>query len=409
MKTLNKDTNLKNSNGIKNDAKSVILHDYFDEIIESTQEGFFLINLTTHKPEIVNEAFCNMLGISRDEAMSLDNRKFFGNEIVEQWAVDWGKASNELDKTGHDQYITQVKNSNGQIFDVFIHRIKINIGPGYLICIHKNITEVNKLKNELYKYQSSLEDKITERTKELEKQIQNKIQYNRALVHELKTPLAPLLSASEFLCSELKDKLTLDFANIVRQGALDLSKRIDELLELARIETGIMTIEPAECNICLIIDKVVNYLEAELIKRKLSITKYIEIENPEIIADERRISEVLLNLLSNATKFTPNGGNIGIKAVKMNKKIYMDITDTGVGISEKDQRYLFQPYHMLENKISHSGGLGLGLFLSKSIIEAHGGKISVKSKLGKGSTFSFWLPVDGKAREKRNEIFNNRR
>jgi two-component system aerobic respiration control sensor histidine kinase ArcB len=398
MKTLNIKSNTKargKNEDTNNDAKSLILHDYFNEIIENTQEGFFLINLTTHKPEIVNEAYCNMLGVSRDEAMSLDNRKFFGDEIVEQWAVDWNKASKELDKTGHDQYLTQTKNSKGEIIDTIVHRIKINVGPGYLICIHKDLTEINKLRNELYTYQSSLETKVVGRTKELEKQIQNRIQYNRALVHELKTPLAPLLSASEFLCSELKDKLTLDFANIIRQGALDLSKRIDELLELARVETGMMAIEPSACNINSIINDVVNYIESELIKRKLSLATDIEIENPEIIADEERISEVLLNLLNNAIKFTPSGGSISIKAIQRNKRIYVDITDTGIGIAEKDQKHLFQPYHMLENKISHSGGLGLGLFLSKSIIEAHGGKISVKSKPGEGSTFSFWLPVEG--------------
>jgi PAS domain S-box-containing protein len=398
MKTPNIKSNKKvrrKSDSTNSDTRSLVLHSYFSDIIENTQEAFFVINLTTHRPEIVNEAFCNMLGISRDEALSLDNRTFFGEELYEKWTRDWAEDSKNLDKTGHDQYATRTRNANGQMVDVLVHRIKVNVGPGYLICIHTDLTEINKLKNELYTYQSTLENKIDKRTEELEKQIQNRILYNRALVHELKTPLAPLLSASEFLCSELKDKLTLDFANIIRQGALDLSKRIDELLELARVETGMMSIEPAACNINFIINDVVNYIESELIKRKLSLATDIEIENPVIFADEERIGEVLLNLLNNAIKFTPSGGSIDINAIQRNKRIYVDITDTGIGIAEKDQKHLFQPYHMLENKISHSGGLGLGLFLSKSIIEAHGGKISVKSKPGEGSTFTFWLPVEG--------------
>jgi PAS domain S-box-containing protein len=405
MKTLNIKSNTKargKNENISSDAKSLILHDYFSEIMESTQDAFIVVNLATSVPAIVNESLCNMLGLSREEALSLNQKKFFGEELYEKWTRDWETGLKEFDKTGHDQYATRTKNSNGQWIDILVRRIKISVGPGYLICLIKDVTEINKLRNELYAYQSGLETKVVGRTKELEKQIQNRILYNRALVHELKTPLAPLLSASEFLCSELKDKLTLDFANIIRQGALDLSKRIDELLELARVETGMMSIEPAACNINSIINDVVNYIESELIKRKLSLTTGIEIENPVIIADEERISEVLLNLLNNAIKFTPSGGSISIKAIQRNKRIYVDITDTGIGIAEKDQKHLFQPYHMLESKISHSGGLGLGLFLSKSIIEAHGGKISVKSKPGEGSTFTFWLPVEGNKKGNRN-------
>jgi PAS domain S-box-containing protein len=264
----------------------------------------------------------------------------------------------------------------------------------------RDITERKILEKSIHDYQNHLEKLVSERTHELqektsklEKYMQNKIKYTRALIHELKTPLTPLLASSEFLCSELEDVIPLRFAKNVNEGAINLSKRIDELLDLAKSETGMMEIKTEPENICNIVRSTIEYIKPELKKKDLSLNSVIQKNLPIIDIDEERIRQVLLNLINNAIKYTPCGGHITIRVNKCNNGIAIHIKDSGVGIDEKDLGYLFEPYHKIESGMAKSDGMGLGLFISKTIVDLHCGKISVKSQKGIGSTFSVWLPL----------------
>ena len=114
---------------------------------------------------------------------------------------------------------------------------------------------------------------------------------------------------------------------------------------------------------------------------------------PYVTADADRLRQVMLNLLDNATKFTPEGGNITLKAKEEEAFLIMEVQDTGRGITKEEQERLFQPYHRLESDRERLSGLGLGLVLSKTIVELHGGQMWLESKPGKGSTFSFSIPL----------------
>jgi ligand-binding sensor domain-containing protein/signal transduction histidine kinase len=253
----------------------------------------------------------------------------------------------------------------------------------------------------LSKYAQKLETQVEAKTCELEKktqhieeQINNKIRYTRALVHELKTPLTPLLASSDFLCSELEDKIPLRFARNINEGALNLSKRIDELLDLAKSETGMIDIKPEPIDLKYLIKTIIDYIKPEITKKNLSFNSLVPQNIPAINADEERLRQVVLNLLDNAIKYSPSGGNVTLKVYEKDNGIVIQIKDTGIGIDEKEMEYLFEPYHRLESGLIRTGGMGLGLFISKTIVELHGGHISVKSQKGTGSTFCVWLPIN---------------
>ena len=111
-------------------------------------------------------------------------------------------------------------------------------------------------------------------------------------------------------------------------------------------------------------------------------------------ADEDRLRQVVLNLINNAIKFTPAGGKITLRAKKHETSLVVEVQDTGHGINKEDQKWLFEPYHQLGEETTRRRGLGLGLSLSKKLVELHGGQIWVKSQKGKGSTFGFSIPFE---------------
>jgi signal transduction histidine kinase len=126
-----------------------------------------------------------------------------------------------------------------------------------------------------------------------------------------------------------------------------------------------------------------------------SLTLELSSSLPSVWADEGRLRQVVLNLLSNASKFTPRGGKITLRARELDSTLVVEIQDTGPGIAEADQRRLFEPYHRLESDREQLSGLGLGLALCKTLVQLHGGRIWVKSRAGEGSTFGFSVPLKG--------------
>jgi PAS domain S-box-containing protein len=228
---------------------------------------------------------------------------------------------------------------------------------------------------------------------ELETEVQRRVEFTRALVHELKTPLTPIMSSSELLVSGLTEEPWLSVAKNIQRGAANLNRRIDELLDLARGEIGMLHLRPLRVNILNLLRNIAD----EMSVVASSSGQFLKSELPDSLStvwgDEDRLRQVVLNLLINASKFTPEGGTIILRARQANGFIIVEVQDTGRGISEEEQNRLFIAYHRQISDLEHLSGLGLGLALSKNLVELHGGKIWVKSQEGKGSTFSFSIPV----------------
>lgn len=228
---------------------------------------------------------------------------------------------------------------------------------------------------------------------DIEAEAERKILFTRALVHELKTPLTPVLASSELLVSELKEEPYLSLAQNIHRGATNLNRRIDELLDLARVEIGMLEVNPKAVDANQLLPAIADDMKAMVTSNGQSLVVTIPPYLSPVWADEERLRQIVLNLLINASKFTPEEGTITLRAKEENSNLVVEVEDTGPGIPQEEQKQLFQPYHRQIPDREHLSGLGLGLALCKYLVELHGGKIWVQSEIGKGSTFGFSIPL----------------
>ncbi|MDZ4230507.1 MAG: PAS domain-containing sensor histidine kinase [Dehalococcoidales bacterium] len=228
---------------------------------------------------------------------------------------------------------------------------------------------------------------------ELEAEVERRIEFTRALVHELKTPLTPVLSSSELLIAEFHEEPWLSIARNIHRGASNLSKRIDDLLDLARVEIGMLQVNPSPLDPKPLLRAIADEMTALVSSSGQSLFLALAHSMSRVWADEERLRQVVLNLLINASKFTPEGGKITLRAREDSNSLIVEVQDTGRGIPEEEQSRIFQPYHRQITDREHLSGLGLGLSLCKYLVELHGGKIWVESQVGKGSTFGFSIPL----------------
>ncbi len=229
--------------------------------------------------------------------------------------------------------------------------------------------------------------------RELELEGRRRIEFTRALVHELKTPLTPILSSSELLASELHEEPLLSVARNIHRGASNLNSRIDELLDLARGEMGMLQVNPEPVDAVPLLRGIADDMAAVISSSGQTLALDMPPSLPLVWADEERLRQVVLNLLINASKFTGERGKIALKARQQDAYLIIEVQDNGPGISEGEQKRLFQPYQRRASDRERLGGLGLGLALCKYLVELHGGRIWVESEVGKGSTFSFTIPL----------------
>ena len=228
---------------------------------------------------------------------------------------------------------------------------------------------------------------------ELEVEVQRRVEFTRALVHELKTPLTPIMSSSDLLVSELKEEPWRSVAQNIQRGAINLNKRIGELLDLARGEIGMLRLNPKRVDLLRLLQHVGSEMSAVAMGNGQSLKVELPPSLPMLWADEYRVLQIVQNLVINATKFTPEGGTITLRAREQNGALVIEVQDTGRGIPEEEQRRLFRPYYRQLSDREHLSGLGLGLALCKNLVQLHGGRIWVQSEEGKGATFSFSIPI----------------
>ena len=239
-------------------------------------------------------------------------------------------------------------------------------------------------------------DEIQDKSRQLEEASQHKSQFLANMSHELRTPLNAILGYTELMADgaygEPSEKMLGIFKRLEANGK-HLLGLINDVLDLSKIEAGQLVLELSDYCVQDIAQTVRSTLEPLAADKKLAFKVEMAAELPPGHGDGRRLTQVLINLVGNAIKFT-DAGEVAIKAEANNGSFYVSVRDTGPGISAADQAKLFQEFQQADNAITKKkGGTGLGLAISKRIIEMHGGKIWVESQLGQGSTFAFTLPV----------------
>jgi signal transduction histidine kinase len=214
--------------------------------------------------------------------------------------------------------------------------------------------------------------------------------------HELRTPLNAIIGFSQMMrekmVGEVNEKQAEYLDDIISSGNHLLSL-INDVLDLSKVEAGQVELEVAPFSLRETLERGVSMVKERATQNGVGVTLEAGPQVGVVAADERRISQVIFNLLSNAVKFTPEGGSVIVSSTPINGEVHVSVSDTGPGIAAEDQARIFEEFQQTDIGARQLDGTGLGLALSKRLIELHGGRIWVESELGRGSMFTFALPA----------------
>jgi two-component system, NtrC family, sensor kinase len=237
---------------------------------------------------------------------------------------------------------------------------------------------------------------IADKSRQLEVASQHKSEFLANMSHELRTPLNAIIGFSEVLSErmfgELNEKQEEYLKDIYASGTHLLSL-INDILDLSKIEAGRMELELTDFHLPQAIENALTLVRERAGRRGIALEHSVDERLGEIRGDERKVKQVLLNLLSNALKFTPEAGRVEVRAGIVDGMAEISVTDTGVGIAPEDQGAIFEEFRQVGTAEKKAEGTGLGLTLCRKFVELHGGKIWVTSQVGAGSTFTFTIPV----------------
>jgi signal transduction histidine kinase len=238
---------------------------------------------------------------------------------------------------------------------------------------------------------------IEDKSRQIEAANRHKSEFLANMSHELRTPLTAIIGFSEVLSDklfgELNDKQDEYMGDIVSSGRHLLSL-INDILDLSKVEAGRMELDVTRFDLPMAIDNALILIRERATRHGIKVDHTIDERLGEFVGDERKFKQILLNLLSNAVKFTPEGGSISVSAALAEDAVEVTVSDTGIGIAPENQQAIFEEFRQVGTDAAKKReGTGLGLTLTKKFVELHGGTIRVESAVGKGSTFTFTLPI----------------
>jgi signal transduction histidine kinase len=239
-------------------------------------------------------------------------------------------------------------------------------------------------------------EQLDEKSRELETASRHKSQFLANMSHELRTPLNAILGFSQLLRGEVYGDLNEkqeEYLDDILTSAGHLLALINDILDLSKVEAGQIELEVAPFSLREALERGVVMVRERATKDGVCVALEAYPEADIVSGDERRVRQVIFNLLSNAVKFTPHGGTVDVSAVRVNGEVRVSVADTGPGIAPEDHDRIFEEFQQTDAGAAQREGTGLGLALSKRLVELHGGRIWVDSELGKGSTFVFTLPA----------------
>jgi signal transduction histidine kinase/DNA-binding response OmpR family regulator len=226
---------------------------------------------------------------------------------------------------------------------------------------------------------------------------QMKNEFVSTVSHELRTPLTSIKGYVDLIidgdAGEINE-IQREFLGIVKENADRLVALINDMLDISRIESGRVHLKIEPLSIADSLSGTVDSFRAVLEQSGRTVKTRVPASLPRVAADRDRVGQVLMNFVSNALKYSPDGGNVVISARRAGDFVNVSVQDHGMGISREDRKHLFTKFYRVDNALTREiGGTGLGLSICKSVIELLGGRVWVRSKLGEGSTFSFSLPI----------------
>jgi protein-histidine pros-kinase len=233
---------------------------------------------------------------------------------------------------------------------------------------------------------------------QLENESKAKSEFLASMSHELRTPLNAIIGFSDIMTLGIGGNLNetqKDYVNDIHNAGEHLLLIINDILDLSKVEAGKMELVNEKFSVHEMLEETITLIKFKAIKHHIKIIRDIDFQLEFMDGDKQKIIQVLFNLLSNAVKFSKeDGGTITIAVKKIDGMVSFSVSDTGIGIEKKNLDKLFKEFQQLDYGITRKyGGTGLGLVISKKLVELHGGKIIVESIYGEGSTFTFSIPV----------------
>ncbi|HWR26584.1 MAG TPA: ATP-binding protein, partial [candidate division Zixibacteria bacterium] len=369
--------------------KTTVSKDYVDNIIGS-MFGTLVVTNPKGSIQTVNQATCTLLGYRVEELIGQPADVLFadGNsggswydELIEKGSIT------NMEKT------YQAKDGR-KIPMLFSGSIMHDSGGRVqgIVCIAQDITERRRV------------EEMRLENERLMLSSKAKSEFLTTMSHELRTPLNSIIGFSELLKQKIPGELNEKqerYVNNVLTGGNNLLKLINDILDLSRVEAGNIDLEIEKVSLQAVIDESLNLIKEKAGAHNILLKKELDPGLDTIEADKQRIKQVLYNLINNAIKFSkPNGGTVTISTRKEGYMAKISVSDTGIGIKEEEMGRLFKEFEQLDSGSTRKyGGTGLGLVISKKLVELHGGNVIAESRFGEGSTFTFTLPIEAKKGE----------
>lgn len=373
----------------------------YDLVFEKASSGVLLIDTNTNKFIESNNQVVKLLGAeSKDYILGKGP-----SDLSPEFQAD-GKRSDIKTEEFIKSAITKGelcfewlhKKKNGEIFWVEITLTKLSVDKKDVLYVTwKDINEKKQFQQELELLNESLEEKILERTKELEHAVSVKSNFLANMSHEIRTPLNGIMGFVDILYKNESDEKKRSKLQIVKESSNSLLTIINDILDFSKIESKKLLIERVPIDIRAIFGHVVELFFDKAKEKGINITLNINDDLPEItLGDETRVKQVFSNILSNAIKFANDSSTIvvNVNYLAHESKLYCEVVDSGIGIEASKLDSIFNSFEQADSSISRSyGGTGLGLSISKTLVELMGGTIGVESELGVGSKFYFTLDM----------------
>lgn len=370
---------------------------------------------------VANQAFETLFSVGVHDLIAsnfnmMEHEKVKSSEIFEYIIKGFTHHFVELPKTPFfSSGDLTIVNHEDCFLRCFIYPIKDELGNIIeVVMMHKDMSEQIRAKDSLIRFNQRLENLVEKRTKRLkalnEELIRSKIREEAAMrekdeffsnvSHELRTPLTAIKEASSMLFQGIyahHPEKQHELFIIIKEECDRLILSVDSILDVAKIQSGMRSCCFQTLDIPPLLQKTLMNLEPIAGKKRIRMEFLCKSDIPRVRMDEEKIGRVLINLIGNALKFTPENGHITVSAVKDEKESFVTISvrDTGCGIHSKDLDIIFDKFIRLRQTNNKTKGSGLGLFIARNIIADHKGKLWAESQPGKGSSFFFTLPAAG--------------
>jgi PAS domain S-box-containing protein len=357
--------------------ESIYVHDLQGRFFDSNMQGYAQLGYT--KDELM-----------RMTIMDVDGRSEKAPEHLQI-----------LLRQGSHTFETELVRKDGSRFPVEINSQVIRYGDQRAILgVVRNITERKQMEQSLRSLANDLENRVRQRTLELEQANKAKTQFLANMSHEIRTPMAGVMGMTDLLLDQDIPKPLRDDLMVIRNSAVSVLSLLNDMFDLSRIEQDRFEFHPAEFDLRAMVRETMEQYEHEARSKNLEYTLGLDPALPErIICDRTRLGQVIKNLLTNAIKFTPAGKvSLDARVVERNKQsvtLEFVVTDTGIGIPREHQESIFQPFTQIDPSYSKRyGGMGLGLTISRTLVRRMGGEIEVRSEPGEGTRFSFTVTCE---------------